>query len=282
MGAFDLHSGAVLSSTHIMSANLSRVDLLLQYALLVAGEEDRPFDRELGPIHLLKYVYLGDLAFARRNGGETYTGVRWRFHHFGPWSPAVHDRIAPALQAIGADVRQFESDYEERADWFRWSVRRDDYVADVEGKLPATITLKVRPLIREFGKDTSKLLDYVYRTPPMLGAAPGENLDFQLAATAVSRTERSDTKLRLESVPATKLRRFKEKMAAIQNSAAARLTQRVRLINPVKAPRYDEIYSDGLRWLDELGGENLEPGDKVVEFSPDVWKSITRKGSDVP
>jgi hypothetical protein len=265
-----------------MSANLSRVDLLLQYALLVAGEEDHPFDRELGPIHLLKYVYLGDLAFAHRNGGETYTGIHWKFHHFGPWSPAVHDRIAPALQAIGADVRRFESDYEERADWFRWSVKPDDCLTDVEEKLPPTIALKVRPLVRQFGKDTAKLLDYVYRTPPMLVAAPGETLDFHVVTTAEVRTERSDTKLRLESVPATKLRRFKEKMAALQNSAAERATQRVRLINPVKSPRHDEVYSDGLRWLDELGGDNLEPGDKVAEFSPDVWKSITRKGSDVP
>ena len=40
-----------------------RVDLLIQYALAVAGQNDFG-ERELGPIHLLKYVYLGDLAHA--------------------------------------------------------------------------------------------------------------------------------------------------------------------------------------------------------------------------
>ena len=42
----------------------SRVDLLLQYALLVAGEQDEFLDRQLGPIHLIKYVYLADLFHA--------------------------------------------------------------------------------------------------------------------------------------------------------------------------------------------------------------------------
>ncbi len=51
-----------------------RIDHVIQLALLVAGREDDPFDRELGPIHLIKYVYLADLAYAERHGGETYTG----------------------------------------------------------------------------------------------------------------------------------------------------------------------------------------------------------------
>ena len=68
---------------------LSHIDLLLQYALLVAGEEDEHTDRQLGPIHLIKYVYLSDLAFAERNDGKTFTGVNWQFYKFGPWSQAV-------------------------------------------------------------------------------------------------------------------------------------------------------------------------------------------------
>ena len=60
-----------------MSFDATKVDLVLQYALLLAGQEDDYFDRQLGPIHLIKYVYLADFAFARRNRGETYTGVDW-------------------------------------------------------------------------------------------------------------------------------------------------------------------------------------------------------------
>ncbi len=80
------------------SASSTRVDLVLQYSLLVAGEQDTSFDRQLGPIHLLKYVYLADL-FAGKNEGATYTGIEWKFYKFGPWSQSVNERIAPALSA---------------------------------------------------------------------------------------------------------------------------------------------------------------------------------------
>ena len=82
--------------------NLAGVDLVVQYALLEAGRRDDLFDRELGPIHLVKYAYLADLAHAERRGGETFTGAPWKFYHYGPWAQEVHARIAPALAAIDA------------------------------------------------------------------------------------------------------------------------------------------------------------------------------------
>jgi hypothetical protein len=51
-----------------------RIDHVIQLAVLVAGREDDPFDRELGPIHLIKYVYLADLAHAERHGGRRTRG----------------------------------------------------------------------------------------------------------------------------------------------------------------------------------------------------------------
>ena len=44
--------------------DISRVDKIIQYSLLIAGDEDDFSDRQLGPIHLIKYVYLADLDFA--------------------------------------------------------------------------------------------------------------------------------------------------------------------------------------------------------------------------
>jgi len=88
--------------------NQERTDLLLKYALVVAGQED-PGNREVGPIHLIKYVYLGDLAFSEGNSGETYTGVPWRFHHFGPWSEAVFERVKAVTQLVGARERRISS-----------------------------------------------------------------------------------------------------------------------------------------------------------------------------
>ena len=41
--------------------DIKKVDLLLKYILAAAGQED-PGHREVGPIHLIKYVYSADLA----------------------------------------------------------------------------------------------------------------------------------------------------------------------------------------------------------------------------
>ena len=131
--------------------------------LLVAGEEDSPFDRQLGPIHLLKYVYLADLVNARRNDGKVFTGADWRFHKFGPWSNAIHEVIDPALRKIGAEKLKLASDYGED-DWVRYSVRDDRLLTEKGRSLPAWIALELRRDIHKFGKDTPALLDYVYKT----------------------------------------------------------------------------------------------------------------------
>lgn len=112
-----------------MSPDLAKVDLIIQYALLVAGQEDDYENRQLGPIHLIKYTYLADLYFARKNNGEIYTGIKWLFYKFGPWSQEVNSRIEPALLSINADQKIFESRYEERNDWVRW-VKHDDYLLE--------------------------------------------------------------------------------------------------------------------------------------------------------
>ena len=88
--------------------DIKRVDLLVKFILTAAGQED-PGHRELGPIHLIKYVYLADLIFAEKHSGETFTGAPWRFHHFGPWAPEVYSRIEPFITEVGARVRQIPS-----------------------------------------------------------------------------------------------------------------------------------------------------------------------------
>jgi hypothetical protein len=50
--------------------DIKRVDLLLKYILAAAGQEDLG-QREVGPIHLVKYVYLADPAFAEKMLAKT-------------------------------------------------------------------------------------------------------------------------------------------------------------------------------------------------------------------
>jgi hypothetical protein len=280
-----------------MPLNSAHVDLLLQYALLVAGENDEVNERALGPIHLIKYVYLGDLAFAPRNAGDTYTGADWRFHKFGPWSQEVYERIHSALAGIGATHRALPSQYEGKEDWIRWTMRDSQLLQDRERALPGAILLRLQPQIRKFGADTPALLDYVYRTPPMLSAAPGEHLDFAVGSrsTVIARqtfdhaklsTESSldietlDSALAEASTVSRERRSLRYRLSALRDRADRDKNSR-HLVDPVKNPRYDEVYREGVAWLEGLAGEPLPEGVMTVQFDDSVWKSSTRKGDDV-
>lgn len=264
-----------------MSFDATKVDLILQYALLLAGQEDDYFDRQLGPIHLIKYVYLADLAFARWNCGEIYTGADWRFYKFGPWSQEVNARIEPALTYLQADRKVFESNYEERNDWVRWS-KQDTYrLEEIEKLIPSCITIDLRRNVHKFRKDTPALLDFVYKTKPMLSSAPNEILDFSLAIEESLKERQKPQPLRMETLSAKKQKKFQEKMRAIREKSQNNGPRRVRLVRPSNSPRYDDVYDQGIKWLDSLAGPELSTGEKIAEFSDDVWKSSTRKGEDV-
>ena len=263
-----------------MPFDQARTELVLQFALLVAGEEDSPFDRQLGPIHLLKYAYLADLANARRNDGKIFTGADWRFRKFGPWSNAIHEAIEPALQEIGAEKLKFASDYGED-DWVRYSVR-DDCLRTEKGRLlPAWIAMELRRDIHKFGKDTPTLLDYVYKTKPMLSANPNDYLDFSLEADSCTEMMRERQQLRVDKLSARKRKRFRERLGKLRIEQQQRETVRPYLLDPVASRRHDDIYEEGLAWLDQLAGPQLESGDCLAEFSGEVWNSPARKGEDV-
>ncbi len=263
-----------------MQPDTSRIDLLLQYALLVAGEEDEFNDRQLGPIHLIKYVYLADLVYAQRNGGKIFTDTDWRFYKFGPWSQAVNERIEPALHAIGAHKQTFPSDYDDKDDWVRWRLQNQHLLRERERQLPISITMHLKRDIHKFGKDTPSLLDHVYRTKPMLSAAPNDHLDFSLVVEEVAGFESEPQPLRMDSLSNRKKKQFKERMRQLREQRKSRSPKK-SLVNPVENPRYDEVYEEGIAWLDDLAGSNLTSDEKVAEFSDDVWKSPARKGEDV-
>ena len=48
------------------------------------------------------------------------------------------------------------------------------------------------------------------------------------------------------------------------------------------APRYDEVFIEGVRLLDELAGPPPSPLEAEAVFSADIWKSPTRGDPDVP
>lgn len=264
-----------------MSINTNNIDLVIQFSLLVAGDEDDYIDRQLGPIHIIKYVYLADLSFARSNNGQSFTGIDWQFYKFGPWSQEVNARIEPALNAIHANKRQFASDYDDKEDWVRWDLRDDILLDEKWHVLPSAITSSLKLLIHKFRKDTPSLLDYVYKTKPMLIAAPNEFLDLSLEVDNTQRTLECAQILRMNNLSNRKKKDFKQKLASLRELHKQKKTEAPKLANPVINPRYDDVYDAGIAWLESLAGEPFTSCNITAKFSSDVWKSTTRKGDDV-
>lgn len=259
----------------------SRIDLILKYALAAASREEWG-RRELGLIHLLKYVYLGDLAHAEKHGGETYTGAPWRFHKFGPWTEPVYERIPIVLTDVGAIERRAESPRTPE-DLLRWSVDAPDLFEELDRDLPFVVASAVKRAIHEFSDDTGALLEYVYRTPPMLRAAPGERLDF---AAAVRQPFEPAAPSHEATAPPTRRQEKKraERMAAARERVRAAFETRkgARLyVEPVPAPRYDAVYDDGVEWLDDLAGEQIEARGEL-NFDDSIWKSAARGDAETP
>ena len=253
-----------------------RIYNIIQYSLLVAGLEDDPFDRDLGPIHLIKYVYLADLAHAEYHNGETYTGVDWKFHNFGPWDNSVNDCIDPALNEIGALKKVLESRYEGKEDFKRYSLADYDLFEKKGNTLPLVISARLQNDIHKYKKDTSGLLGHVYRTPPMLAASPGESLDFSLAVK--KKKEKPAGEIKWDQLTIKKKKKFNEAMKMIRENKKTRqgIKDKGFVRSPIK-PLYDDIYFNGLEWLDSLAGDPIPEQEFEAHFSDDIWHSQSRK-----
>jgi len=256
-----------------MPLDAQKLYQLLQYILTVAGKADF-YSRELGTIHLIKYAYLADLAYAKYNDGETYTGLTWKFHNFGPWSIDCFNAVEPALEAIGAQSRIIESDkYKDSVKW-----QKSDYglFERLNDEIDLTVTAAVQKYVREFGNDTYGLLDYVYKTHPMLKAGPGDTLDFKHECSPPPETKEEVRKPTLTDRQ-KKIRR--KKMLEFKEGLNQRLEEKARLRRFAacpKPPRYDDIFFEGLARLDETAGTPPAEGEFLAVFTDDVWKSKAR------
>jgi len=260
------------------------VDQLIEYALVVAGAEDYG-NRDLGPIHLLKYVYLGDMAYAETHSGTTYTGVHWRFYHYGPWAEPVFSRIEPVIKTIGAERRVYGSTRYEN-DSIRYELVDESRRISLEKRIPFEVYRTIRNAVHKYGKDTSSLLHFVYQTKPMLQAAPNETLDFHVVVPLdypqtpplISKEEEAP------QLSKTALRKRQEKFKEAQNRIHEKLIERkknTRLIHPPFAPRYDEVFFEGLAALENLGGISIESSEGNLEIADEIWKSPNRSDADL-
>ena len=255
-----------------MAIDKKKIDLIVQYALLIAGQEDDFASRMLGPIHLLKYVYLADIYHAEKNNGESFSGASWQFYNFGPWSPSVHNRIDLATAAIMAQKYTYNSNYSDD-DVIRWSKSDDDVLERLSSEIPSSITIRLKNNIRKLGKDTERLLDFVYKTEPMLNASPNETLDLTLCKPLLIDDIRENIGLRVETLSNKKKKIFSQKLNCLKKNKKID-----KKLKPVATSRIDDTFNTGVEWLESLAGESLQESRLIAKFSDDVWKSDTRKG----
>ncbi len=246
-----------------------RIHQVLRYAVAVAANEDDYRRRELGPIHLIKYLYLADLAYAEKHGGETLTGLSWRFHHFGPWALEAFQELDPAMAPPEFQRRSFQGSYQD--DVVRYRTTDQGLEDNLESELPRVVERAAKDAVQELNNDTSALLHHVYCTQPMVTAAPGETLDFSVAVKPSAKTD---------AAPARLLRKEQRQEAHEQLQARFRaaLKRRTQTAGAVAEPRprYDEVFAKGQEWLDRQAGEPLEPLEGELIVSEEVWKSPAR------
>ena len=260
--------------------NTHRLDLLLQYALAVASENDF-MERDLGPIHLIKYVYLGDLEYASQHQGQTFTGINWQFYNFGPWAPEVLNRIEPALASIGAQRLDLHSD--KYGDFTRWRCTDSECIKKLEKSIDFPIALAISAAVKKHGNDTESLLHYVYKTLPMVNAAPNEFLNF---THAIVEKKIISKKAPQEELTYKQKKKLKAKIDFMKKGLKERIAKKKATQKECSSqqpePRYDDVFFDGVATLEKLAGDELKPTSMTCSFSDDFWKSKARYDPDIP
>ena len=66
--------------------------------------------------------------------------------------------------------------------------------------------------------------------------------------------------LRMESLSNRQKKQFRERMHELRTRYKNRERKDRKLINPVKDARYDDVYDEGVSWLDSLAGKPLRDG----------------------
>jgi hypothetical protein len=232
-------------------------------------------------IHLIKYVYLADLDYAEKHNGQTYTGIPWRFYHFGPWAEEVYRQIEPALTAIGAEKKIIPNPRDEK-DVTRW-IKSDDELFDRLGnQLDLVIMGCIQRDVRRFGSDTSALLDYVYKTRPMVTAAPYEYLDFNILGSETVSQDQEQPDIAPKKLTMRQKKKQKTALSDLKKRIHARLDEKQkRRIVCATPPRYDEVFFSGIEWLNSSSEEPLDSGEYTAVISDEMWKSKARYDPDL-
>jgi hypothetical protein len=217
---------------------------------LILGILREAKDRNHGPLIrtvLHKFVYLADVYSAEETNGQTFTGQRWEFVHFGPFSGAVASAIdhLAASNQLFADTRESAND----AEYVLYSPRGSSGESLRAIGLPSGVALRLDSDLHRYARDLPGLLDYVYfRTHPMVDAQPGQVLLFDQCEKI------SNAAYKPVPMVARTPKQLKIARQAVRDAFARRADH---IHDPLPTGPYDEAYFQALAALD---GEQLSGG----------------------
>jgi len=156
---------------------------------------------------VVKFLYLMDYANACATGGQKFTNINWKFESFGPFDASIRSELATMLsRAVVSKAPVVMPDREFSA----ISLSKDQARLTFEQiGLSDSIAVQVRGYLKEFGRNLTKLLNFVYyKTEPMAEVQPNQVLDFTGCADKNSFSS--------QSLPKPDLTEFHAKMAALK------------------------------------------------------------------
>lgn len=264
--------------------NPERVTQIIRFALAKAGREDFGYG-DLGVIHLLKLLYLADFAFAQAHKGETFTGIDWYFHHFGPWNKDAWSHAIAVLDSPEIEpITRFAGGFEKKTFRFRDSQDGDEIFIQIDELLPKEVSRTVGAAVHEYGSDTKRLLHHVYTTPPMRATVPGARIDFMEFATEVGGIVPLP-KIEAPNISKTQQKRIEDGKARLRESIAAKAAQKQKArVNPY--PPLNEEEAGALEEITRILSEDEDQAPTelhgAMTFSPEFWQSDFRREHGLP
>jgi hypothetical protein len=202
----------------------------------------------------------------------------------------VNNRVEPAVDHIEGEKKVYPGKAFRR-EATRFEAAPDEILAGkLEQLIPPDVAAAVRRAVKTYGDDTKTLLRDIYLTPPMLNAAPGEELDFSTAAkprAAETATPRAISDSRVEAAspetdrqrlfPVNQRKRITAEAGRRLNASIARRTVKS---SKTSEPRYDDVFLEGVLWLDRLAGQPMHESESgELHFTEGVWKDPARTDS---
>lgn len=212
--------------------NLDKVTTITQALLNFAKEQSFG---GLTLTTLTKLIYLADVYYARKNSGETFSGVDWKFHHFGPYSYQLSEAIEQKIKGVQVEAGEtrdqgYTFKLIKLADYGKPATMQDT-------NLGIGITSALESDLKKFNGNLNALLEHVYfHTEPMEGATPGDKLDFKKCEVinfkdfkpAPSKNKTPD-----------KIKKGKALVAALR----AKKAEKQSILDKYTPPKYDEHYN---------------------------------------